>query len=155
MSQRVIEYRAECSKCKGTGLYVGMFERDGAAVVCSSCKGTGCVEVRITYKDFEGRVPVPTSKISRVFQTNPGIIIGPSADFGGMDADDWWDGAAFPPKSENRRVPCPAWWYQCADYDKKPKWDECIGMGAFQSCDHYADKAACWERWDREYAEAD
>lgn len=30
----------ECQACKGTGLYKGMAERDGAAVVCSHCHGT-------------------------------------------------------------------------------------------------------------------
>jgi len=39
----ILEGECECSACKGTGLYVGMAEREGAAVVCSRCKGTGKV----------------------------------------------------------------------------------------------------------------
>lgn len=43
----------ECSSCGGTGLYSGMCEREGTAVVCLTCDGSGC-EV-ISYKPFEGR----------------------------------------------------------------------------------------------------
>ena len=41
----------ECQACGGTGLYKGMAERDGAAVVCSCCNGTGKTE--FTYNEFE------------------------------------------------------------------------------------------------------
>lgn len=41
MSEHIIKIECECNACKGTGLYVGMAERDGAAVVCYTCKGTG------------------------------------------------------------------------------------------------------------------
>ena len=41
MGEHVIEFDCECESCKGTGLYVGMAEREGSAVVCHTCKGTG------------------------------------------------------------------------------------------------------------------
>jgi len=45
--------KAECSACDGTGLYCGMCEATGTAVICIRCGGTGCEE--ISYKPFEGR----------------------------------------------------------------------------------------------------
>ena len=51
-TKHVIEFDEKCKSCKGTGLYVGLAERDGAAVVCHTCKGTGKHHVRIEYDDF-------------------------------------------------------------------------------------------------------
>jgi hypothetical protein len=45
--------KSECESCGGTGLYSGMCEAKGTAVVCISCDGTGCYEIR--YKPFERR----------------------------------------------------------------------------------------------------
>lgn len=45
--------KAKCESCGGTGLYQGMCEGKGRAVVCVNCEGTGCVT--ITYEPFEGR----------------------------------------------------------------------------------------------------
>ncbi|GAH55007.1 unnamed protein product, partial [marine sediment metagenome] len=39
--EHTIEYDCECNDCKGTGLYTGMAEGDGFAVVCHACNGTG------------------------------------------------------------------------------------------------------------------
>ena len=44
---------AECEACRGTGLYVGMCEKDSTAVVCVRCDGTGKVELQ--YTPFESR----------------------------------------------------------------------------------------------------
>jgi hypothetical protein len=144
-----------CYACRATGLYVGIAERDGAAVVCYRCKGSGCERVITEWDDFEGRQSRP--EVTRVYQVNPGIVIGVGKgrefdleDFGGMPADDWRDGKPFPPGSENRNWTCPAWWYQSADYEKKPNWDEC-GFGAFSSCKHFPEKSKCWARWDAEH----
>ena len=45
--------KAECSSCSGTGLYRGMAEKVGTAVVCLNCDGTGCRE--ILYEPFVSR----------------------------------------------------------------------------------------------------
>lgn len=45
--------KAECSACGGTGLYSGMCEPEGVAVVCLHCEGTGCEIIR--YEPFEKR----------------------------------------------------------------------------------------------------
>lgn len=44
---------AECASCGGTGLYSGMCEGEGHAVICLTCAGTGCDE--IDYKPYNGR----------------------------------------------------------------------------------------------------
>ncbi len=152
---KTIEFNEVCKSCNGTGLYVGMGERDGSAVVCYTCKGTGCHHFKYQYEDFEQRKP--KAGVKRVYQVNPGITIGVGGqgqykleDFGGMPLEDWNNGNIFAPGMENRRFTCPSWWYQSADYKKKPNWDECLCCGSFSSCDHFPQKAKCWERWDKE-----
>lgn len=144
----------ECKACRGTGLYVGMAEKDGAAVVCHGCKGTGASEQTIEYDDFEGRKF--KEGVRWVYQCNPGIGLGNGngysfKDFGGMCHEDWEKGHAFPPKSENRQFTCPAWWYQSADCKKKPNWDWCGAAGRFTDCRRFDSKEKCWERWDEEF----
>lgn len=51
MGIRVI--KAKCRSCDGTGLYSGICEAKGEAVICSTCQGTGCE--RITYTPFTKR----------------------------------------------------------------------------------------------------
>jgi len=45
----------ECRSCEGTGLYSGMCEPKGVAVVCHTCNGSGCE--KLSYKPFIGRKP--------------------------------------------------------------------------------------------------
>ena len=157
MTERVIEYKCRCEVCHGTGIYVGMAERDGSGIVCHSCKGSGYQEKTITYHDFDGRIR--RGDVLRVFQSNPGIAVGKSKErgltlraFGGMPYKDWNSGKPFPLGSEMREFTCPAWWYQGVDYEMKPDWDECLGCGAFSSCDNFSTKSECWKRWDSEHA---
>ena len=49
----MMEVKAECEACSGTGLYVGMCEKKGTAVVCIRCNGSGCQVIK--YKPFERR----------------------------------------------------------------------------------------------------
>lgn len=149
----IVEFDEKCKKCDGTGLYAGMAERDGAAIVCHNCDGTGCHHVKFEYEDFEGRQKHETAK--RVYATNPGICVGEGnghklEDFGGLTLGEWEAGKDFT-GVENRKYTCPAWWYQIADYKKKPEWKKCLGWGAFSNCDHFPDKANCWAQWDKEF----
>jgi len=142
--------KAECSECSGTGLYCGMGERDGVAIVCSRCSGTGVAE--ITYTVPEGKKK--RSGVKRVLRYNPGICVGgPNLEnLGGMSYEDWAAGKPFPEKSELRKFTCPAWWYQGVDYTKKPAWDKCGELGClFSECEHFKNKDRCWERWDGEH----
>lgn len=149
----IIEWVEKCEVCKGTGLYKGMAERDGIAVVCHTCKGTGKVYRAIKYEEFTEREVRPDVK--RVIQTNPGICVGVTSEtddrFGGMTYKEWLAGKAFQPGMEMRLHVCPAWWYQSVNYDLKPQWDECNRCGLFFNCKQFENKADCWKRWDREF----
>lgn len=48
-----MEVIAECSACRGTGIYRGMAEPPGIGVVCLKCNGEGFV--KLEYKPFTGR----------------------------------------------------------------------------------------------------
>ncbi len=148
-----VEFVRQCVSCKGTGIYVGIGERDGFAVVCHTCDGTGKETVAIEYQEFTGRKR--RKDVHTVIEVNPGITAGlgngcTKESFGGMLYKDWLAGKPFAPKTEMRQYTCPAWWYQTADYKKKPEWDEC-GCGRFSCCAHFPNKQACWERWDKEF----
>lgn len=45
--------KQECQDCNGTGLYSGMCEPKGTAVVCLSCDGRGWLQHQ--YNEFIGR----------------------------------------------------------------------------------------------------
>lgn len=136
-----------CEACKGSGLYVGFGAMDGAAVQCHTCKGSGITQITYT-------LPLPSRPdkvgVDRVFLANPGIGIT-NAVTGGIPYSDWRKGKPFTPGSEMRNETCPAWWYQSADYNKKPDWKKCFDGGiAYPACPHFKDKAACWAQWDKE-----
>ena len=153
-----IELDIVCNACGGTGLYVGMAEKDGLAVQCHRCDGTGKYHYVYEYELFKARKR--QQKIKWVLESNPSIFAGLGrgkysySDFGGMPYKDWNGGKPFPKKSEMRKFVCPAWWYQCVDYDKKPEWDECICCGSFSKCKWFVTKNKCWDRWDKENKEA-
>ncbi len=151
--KKTIEFDEKCKACNGTGLYKGMGERDGFAVVCRKCNGSGCFHFKHEYEDFTERTT--RAGIEQVLEINPGICAGVGKegqynykDFGGMPYKDWVEGKPFIPGMEMRQFTCPAWWYQTADYKKKPEWGECTIGGAFSSCPYFDNKEACWERWD-------
>lgn len=153
--KKTIELKEKCMACNGTGIYVGMAERDGAGVVCYKCKGTGCFEYSHTYEDFEKREE--RKDVLRVYQVNPGICIGCGnghtlEEFGGMSYEEWKNGKRFEKGMEDRAYTCPCWWYQSADYKQKPEWDECkSSLGStFSRCKNFQTKAKCWERFDKE-----
>lgn len=47
-----IKIECECDSCGGTGVYSGMCEPKGVAVVCLGCAGTG--KSFVSYKSFTG-----------------------------------------------------------------------------------------------------
>jgi len=141
-----IEFDEKCTTCKGTGIYVGMAERDGYGVVCNRCNGTGMVHFIHMGEEFSGRIK--REDVKRIVKKNPGIALGgDDLDFGGMNYDKWFEGCNFPKKSEMRNFVCPAWWY--ANGNLMPKWDEC-GRGRFSECNNFKTKEKCWERFDKE-----
>lgn len=149
-----ITVKHECGSCRGTGLYSGMGESEGAAIVCHHCKGLG---FRVSeFIEFTGRKELPN--VVRVYQANPGIKIGAGngfelEDFGGVPAADWAQGNPFPAGAEMRAFTCPRWWFQCAG-SVSLDWNICnsnIGQ-SFSQCQHFPDKGLCWARWDKEQA---
>lgn len=149
-------YAEECDACSGTGLYVGMAERDGFAVVCSKCRGTG--RVKCSALLFTGRKDRLDVRVERVLEVNPGICVGrvPGGgmdSFGGIGIEAWKAGRGFPRGSEMREHVCPAWWFQCANYRLKPEYPGCIHAGIFSKCIHFRTRAACWMQWDAEHPE--
>jgi len=144
-----IEWVEKCKECKGTGIYVGMAEQHSEyGVVCSNCEGTGKIYRKHEYEEF---IEKEISSVSKVLETNPGIYIGDGTkDFGGISYIEWYNGKPFPNGSEMREFTCPAWWFQSADYNKKPRWQECAKYGSFSECKHFSNKRNCWKRWDEE-----
>lgn len=150
----------ECRSCKATGLYRGMAERDGFAVVCGTCKGTGSEKIEIDYIEFKERKE--SGNVKRVLLCNPGIMIGINEErgftyesFGGIPYDDWQNlknPKKFPSKTEDRNHTCPAWFWQTADYKRKPDWGECYDLfgTSFNKCKYFKEKDKCWKRFDNE-----
>ena len=68
-----IDIEIQCRYCRGTGLFIGMSERDGAAVVCQNCKGTGKDAFKRTFSKYKGRLP--REDVERVFSTAAGYVI--------------------------------------------------------------------------------
>ncbi len=70
-----IEIDIECQSCDGTGLYQGMGEDKGCAVVCTTCKGTGKYHYVLEYEPFTERKK--RTDIKRVFGNTCGFKHGP------------------------------------------------------------------------------
>lgn len=149
----------ECSACKGTGLYVGLCEKDGAAVVCYRCDGKGSVF-------FSYNEPPPGSKprrrddVVRVFDRAHGYVISandvttkegtffPFSQYG-CSYQDWYDNGAEP-KSMVRMLRCPA---NNAIKDRHG-YEFCIqgpGDNIFK-CPRICNKDKCWEEYDKQLA---
>jgi hypothetical protein len=147
----------ECDSCNGTGLYCGMAERKGSAVVCSTCKGTGKVEFKGTFKKFKTRKR--RSGIKRVFETAGGYGIcgedvttteGVTIHFSrfGASYDDWLNGEKPAPIEE---LHCP---YQHTGQELqsddvnnlyKTRCDKGLSLGGMiTNCKCRKDMAKCW-----------
>lgn len=58
--------KVECSSCGCTGLYSGLSEPKGTAVICCECGGTGCKEIKfILFNKRKGRRGIQTIRRSR------------------------------------------------------------------------------------------
>ena len=68
-----LEGIVECTFCRGTGLYNGFAERDGARVICDKCKGTGKILIEHSWAKFTGRKLDKEAK--RVYTTGMGYAI--------------------------------------------------------------------------------
>lgn len=154
-----IKMKIECPYCEGTGVYVGMGERDGAAVVCIRCEGTGSYEYKYQYNEFAGRKK--RKDVTRVFLSGYGYCVGVTevildngvrVDFSkeGITYEEFLGGKM--PK-HIKHLGCPMSADQSACHDIKGFTDVCNNLnGGWLShipscrCD---DKAKCWERFER------
>lgn len=59
----------ECPACGATGLYVGAYCHEGAAMVCRKCEGKAFITIEVDYKPFEKR---KTRNVTRVFSPEDG-----------------------------------------------------------------------------------
>lgn len=156
----ILQITAECGSCNGTGLYVGMAERDGCAVECSTCKGTGQVEIKHEYKKFKGRNI--KKGVNRVFKTSCGYVHsdkdvirdeGKTIYFsrGGCTYEEWLNGAEPKPVED---LYCP---YIFTNQDMqrrdhpahafyKSNCDNTLGS-MIQDCKMFREKEKCWKKF--------
>jgi hypothetical protein len=84
----------ECGSCGGTGLYSGLCEGKGRAVICIRCSGTGCQKLETAYGNytpFTGRKR--RSDIQRVFRGGGTMIfMGAGPKGAGISYEQFWNG---------------------------------------------------------------
>ena len=148
-----------CPSCQGTGVYVGMSERHGAAVVCYKCDGTGKTEYH--YEEFTKRKV--REDVTRVYKSSYGYVIAPKElefkNYGGIDMrkegvsyEEFLNGDT--PK-HIEKLGCPMMADQGACHSKDGFIDECFSCGlmyggSITNCKHQKYKAECWERFNNE-----
>lgn len=88
-------FEIECGSCAGTGLYSGLCEGKGKAVICIRCTGTGCQKVEMTagnFKPFTGRKR--RSDIQTVYRGGGTMIfLGAGPKGSGISYEAFWNGA--------------------------------------------------------------
>ena len=153
------EIKIKCQSCKGSGLYVGIGERDGAAVVCSMCNGEGFVFFK--YEEFIGIEK--REDVERVYIPSYGYVIAPKEiDFKehgkidlrkeGVSYEEWQSGKK--PKHIKQLV-CPMIADQGACHKIKGFFKECerlhgtclLGVRP-RTCNHLSKKEECWKRFE-------
>jgi hypothetical protein len=151
-----IKILVQCSSCKGTGLYVGLSEMDGCAVVCSRCKGTG--EMTLEYEYFTGLKH--REGVRRVFKSSFGYVHsaedseGIEFSKGGCTYDEWIAGEKPRPV---KTLYCPlAWENQELANKDHPKHSLYMGRCSYgidfgrsiSDCNYFKQKSECWGIYD-------
>lgn len=158
MENKTISLKIECPACQGTGLYIGMAERNGAAIVCHQCKGSGCYHYQYSYKLFTKRKI--RNDVKRVFGNSCGYIHsaedvvadGKTIKFskGGASYQEWLNGKEPEPLKE---LYCPLQWSGQRWHSPLHCKDNFWG-GYISECPKRCDMAKCWELYEKENAEA-
>lgn len=143
--------KIECPECKGTGLYKGMAERDGCAVICNKCAGTGFVYFH--YNEFTEKKK--RNDVKRVFERTCGYVHsaenvvcddGKELHFAnyGCTYEEWLNGETPKPMEE---LYCPFIYYN-KGYGSEPLPKCNIDLGQrISDCKFYSDKANCWKEY--------
>lgn len=155
-----IEMTIECPHCGGTGIYAGMGEGDGTAVICYYCKGTGAYEYSYSYKDFTGRKE--RDGVKRVYLKGMGYKLGlGKINFtGGGEIDMDKEGVSYSEFLDGKKpthikkLGCPMLADQGACHDIKGFTDECERLhggwvGYIANCKYRNNKDKCWERFEK------
>lgn len=150
MSAQHITLDIVCTACSGTGLYVGMGERNGAAVVCYRCQGTG--RQAYTYEPFTERKAPPDTVTTVHVARGYGLD---SSSRGGLPIEQWQPGAIVP---ADEAYYCPFIYTNqewCSNPDLLPQIGKPtpprMPTGQISSCKHWANKSRCWALF-REWA---
>ena len=144
--------KIECPSCNGTGVYVGMGERDGAAVVCSACRGSGAKD--FSYTPFTKRKM--KKGVVRVYRSSGFVISAVDTEVGGKllpfskfgcSYDEWLDGAK--PK-QITFLACPMLMDQSKCHDINGFVDRCESFNGgyfsnIRGCINQPNKKECWE----------
>jgi hypothetical protein len=153
-----MEIIIECRSCRGSGVYVGADERDGAAVVCPTCKGKGFTTFK--YNEFNGLKQ--RDDVTRVYLSGYGYVIAPKTiryDLGvvdmlkeGVSYEEWLNGKM---PEHIRKLACPMLADQDACHRIKGFSDECGEMHGklflgipIDKCSYQPNKDLCWKRFD-------
>jgi hypothetical protein len=144
--------KVECPSCKGTGLYSGMGERDGAAVICHNCNGNGFINYE--YNEFTGKKV--KENVKRVFQSGYGYCIssedittkeGKQLNFSkyGCTYQEWLNGEK-PKHIEDLYCPYIAYNKGMGNEPCK-RCKEGSQGGLISNCIYFEDKSKCWEEY--------
>jgi len=151
--------KIECQSCKGTGIYVGFAEVNGAGVVCHTCKGTGCQDYNFKYTPFKKRLRRPV--VDRVFISGYGYCVGtkPTTLDNGIFVDFSKEGVSYEEFSQGKmpkhikQMACPMMADQSACHKIEGFTDKCNEInggwgGHIPSC-KCSDRMACWDRFEK------
>ena len=150
--------KIECPSCKGTGVYQGMGEGEGTAVVCHRCNGTGAYQYSYSYKDFTGRNVV--ENVERVYLSGMGFKLGLGkinfSEVGEIDMDK--EGVSYPEFINGKKpehIKELAWPMRAdqGECHKRPGFvDKCNDLNGgwvsmITKCKKYLHKKECWKRF--------
>ena len=155
-----IKLQIVCQSCSGTGLYIGLAEQDGAAVICFICKGTGCQEYEFKYEDFVSRKK--RNDVVRVHKTSGGYCLsgkdvevnGVLIEFskGGVSYEEWLAGKQPTPM---KKLYCPLQWTNQQWFSPLYCKDKYFG-GLISECPYRKEHGLtkCWEEYRKEHEAA-
>ena len=158
--EKKIEMQIECPDCDGTGLYCGMGEGNGAAVVCRTCKGKGEKAFQYLYNEFTGRKS--RTDVQRVYLSGMGYKIGTGKinfknGIGEIDMDkegvSYAEFLAGKMPTHIKKLGCPMSVDQGACHGIKGFVDKCEELnggwiGLITDCKHQPNKMECWKRFE-------
>lgn len=159
----IIEIDVQCPSCNGTGVYIGMAERSGAAVICNNCNGTGKYHYKYSYEEFAGIKK--REDIKRVYKSGYGfeIALGElyfknigSVDMNkeGVSYDEFLDGKM---PDHIKMLACPMLADQRECHKIRRFVDGCNELNgssllgrSIYDCKNQSKKLDCWERFNKE-----